>query len=302
MPPRLGIRHTSASESGQIYIPFVNWSLMIGVAILVLGFQGSDRLAAAYGIAVTGTFAISTVLMSMVMRIRWNLNLPVTLIGMLGFLGIELAFFGANAVKIPDGGWLPLALGLVVFMLMVTWKRGREIVAQHLGENAIPLDVFVPNLLANPPVRVSGTALFLTSARSGVPTALLHNLKHNKVLHERVIILNVLFLSKPYVVPESRLEIEEIGQDFYRISVRYGFMDEIDIPLALAKCPCGMALDLMDTTFFFSRENVIPTRGEGMMVWREHLYAMMARNAANPMTFFKIPPNRVVELGTQLNI
>jgi KUP system potassium uptake protein len=151
-------------------------------------------------------------------------------------------------------------------------------------------------------VRVSGTALFLTSARSGVPTALLHNLKHNKVLHERVIILNVLFLSKPYVVPESRLEIEEIGQDFYRISVRYGFMDEIDIPLALAKCPCGMALDLMDTTFFFSRENVIPTRGEGMMVWREHLYAMMARNAANPMTFFKIPPNRVVELGTQLNI
>lgn len=300
--PRLAIRHTSATEAGQIYIPFVNWTLMIGVTLLVLNFQSASNLASAYGIAVTGTFAIDTILMTLVMRTRWDLSLPVTLLGMLGFLFIDLSFFGANAVKIPDGGWFPVVIALTLFTLLVTWKRGREIVVQQLSAVAIPLDAFIPSLLSSPPVRVPGTAIFMTSERKGVPSALLHNLKHNKVLHERVIVLNVVFTSLPYIAPDSRLDIETIGQDFYRVIVRYGFMDEIDIPLALQQCQCGMNLDMMDTTFFFSRENIIPTRGEGMAMWREHLFAGMARNAANPMSFFKIPTNRVVEMGTQLNI
>ena len=300
--PRLIIRHTSATEAGQIYIPFVNWSLAIGVTLLVLGFQSSGNLAAAYGIAVTGTFAISTVLMFMVMRVRWDLGLRVTLAGLLVFLTIDLAFFGANAVKIPDGGWFPLVAALLVFTLLVTWKRGREIVMLRLSERALPLAPFVESLLANPPIRVPGTAVFMTAESKGVPAALLHNLKHNKVLHERVVILNVRYAEVPYVPADTRLELEKLAEGFYHVVVRYGFMDDIDIPEALAACPCGMQFDMMDTTFFFSRENIIPTRGEGMSLWREHIFATMARNAASPMSFFQIPANRVVELGAQLEI
>ncbi|HEX8978076.1 MAG TPA: potassium transporter Kup [Parasulfuritortus sp.] len=300
--PRLVIRHTSAAEAGQVYIPFVNWVLMAGIALLVLSFRSSGNLASAYGIAVTGTFAIDTILMSMVMRVRWDLSLSATLAGMLGFLCIDLSFFGANAVKIPEGGWFPLAVALTLFTLLVTWKQGRRIVAQQLSEGAIQLDVFVASLLASPPARVQGTSVFMTSDRKGVPSALLHNLKHNKVLHERVIVLNVQFTGMPYIADGSRIDLQEVGPGFYRVVVRYGFMDEIDIPQALQRCPCGMSLDMMDTTFFFSRENIIPTKGKGMMIWREHLFATMARNAANPMAFFKIPANRVVEMGTQLTI
>ena len=300
--PRLIIRHTSATESGQIYIPFVNWALAIGVAMLVLGFQNSSNLAAAYGIAVTGTFAISTFLMFVVMRARWDLGLGVTLAGLLIFLTIDLAFFGANAVKIPDGGWFPLVAALLVFTVLVTWKRGREIVMQRLRETALPLAPFVDGLLAHPPLRVPGTAVFMTADAKGAPSALLHNLKHNKVLHERVVILNVRYAEVPYVPADRRLEVAKLAEGFYHVVVRYGFMDDIDIPQALSVCPCGMQFDLMDTTFFFSRENLIPTRGEGMMLWREHIFATMARNAASPMTFFQIPANRVVELGAQLEI
>jgi len=300
--PRLIIRHTSATEVGQIYIPFVNWALAVGIALLVLGFRNSSNLAAAYGIAVTGTFAISTILMFMVMRVRWDLGLGVTLAGLMVFLTIDLAFFGANAVKIPDGGWFPLMVALTVFTLLVTWKGGREIVLERLRETAQPLAPFVEMLLAHPPVRVPGTAVFMTADANGAPSALLHNLKHNKVLHERVVILNVRYAEVPYVPADKRLELSKLAEDFYHVVVRYGFMDDIDIPKALSECPCGMRFDLMDTTFFFSRENLIPTRGEGMMLWREHLFATMARNAASPMTFFQIPANRVVELGAQLEI
>ena len=300
--PRLIIRHTSAAEVGQIYIPFVNWALAVGIAVLVLGFRSSSNLAAAYGIAVTGTFAISTILMFMVMRVRWDLGLGVTLAGLVVFLTIDLAFFGANAVKIPDGGWFPLAAALLVFTLLVTWKRGREIVLERLRETAQPLAPFVEMLLAHPPVRVPGTAVFMTADANGAPSALLHNLKHNKVLHERVVILNVRYAEVPYVPANRRLEMSQLAEGFYHVVIRYGFMDDIDIPKALAECPCGMQFELMDTTFFFSRENLIPTRGEGMMLWREHLFATMARNAASPMTFFQIPANRVVELGAQLEI
>ena len=300
--PRLIIRHTSAAEAGQIYIPFVNWTLVIGIALLVLGFRSSSNLAAAYGIAVTGTFAISTILMFMVMRVRWDLGLGVTLAGLLFFLTIDLAFFGANAVKIPDGGWFPLAAALLVFTLLVTWKRGREIVLQRLQETAQPLAPFVEVLLAHPPIRVPGTAVFMTADASGAPSALLHNLKHNKVLHERVVILNVRYAEVPHVQADRRLELTQLAEGFYHVVIRYGFLDDIDIPRALSECPCGMQFDMMDTTFFFSRENLIPTRGEGMMLWREHLFATMARNAASPMTFFRIPANRVVELGAQIEI
>ena len=300
--PRLIIRHTSASEAGQIYIPFVNWTLAIGIALLVLVFRSSSNLAAAYGIAVTGTFAISTVLMFMVMRVRWDLSPAVALAGLVAFLTIDLAFFGANAVKIPDGGWFPLIVALMIFTLLMTWKGGRDIVLQRLRETALPLAPFVEGLLAHPPLRVPGTAVFMTADANGVPSALLHNLKHNKVLHERVVILNVRYAEVPYVPADRRLEMEKLAEGFYHVVIRYGFMDDIDIPKALAECPCGMQFELMDTTFFFSRENLIPTRGEGMMIWREHIFAAMARNAASPMTFFKIPANRVVELGAQLEI
>ncbi len=300
--PRLIIRHTSATEAGQIYIPFVNWTLALGVALLVLGFQSSSNLAAAYGIAVTATFAIDTLLLGLVMRVLWDVGRKTTLAVMLVFLGIDLAFFGANVVKIPDGGWFPLVVAVTIFTLLVTWKRGREIVAQRLHEKALPLAPFVESLLASPPLRVPGTAVFMTADPNGVPSALLHNLKHNKVLHERVVILNVRYADVPYVPDGKRLELEKLAEGFYHVVVRYGFMDNTDIPKALAECPCGMQFDMMDTTFFFSRENLIPSRGEGMSLWREHVFAAMARNAASPMTFFQIPANRVVELGAQLEI
>jgi KUP system potassium uptake protein len=300
--PRLIIRHTSATEAGQIYIPFVNWTLAVGIALLVLGFQSSSNLAAAYGIAVTGTFAIDTLLLGLVMRVQWDIGPRVTLFTVLAFLTIDLAFFGANIVKIPDGGWFPLIAALMIFTLLVTWKRGREIVMQRLSEKALPLVPFVENIQAYPPTGVSGTAVFMTADANGVPPALLHNLKHNKVLHERVVILNVRYAEVPYVAADRRLEMTKLAEGFYHVVIRYGFMDNIDIPLALAECPCGMKFDMMDTTFFFSRENLIPTHGEGMSIWREHIFAAMARNAASPMSFFQIPANRVVELGAQLEI
>ena len=300
--PRLIIRHTSATEAGQIYIPFVNWTLAIGVALLVLGFQSSSNLAAAYGIAVTGTFAIDTLLLGLVMRVQWDIGPRVTLFAVLTFLTIDLAFFGANIVKIPDGGWFPLIAALMIFTLLVTWKRGREIVIKRLSEKALPLVPFVENLRAYPPTSVSGTAVFMTADANGVPPALLHNLKHNKVLHERVVILNVRYAEVPYVAADRRLEMTKLAEGFYHVVIRYGFMDNIDIPMALAECPCGMKFDMMDTTFFFSRENLIPTHGEGMSIWREHVFAAMARNAASPMSFFQIPANRVVEMGAQLEI
>jgi KUP system potassium uptake protein len=240
--------------------------------------------------------------MFMVIRVRWDLGLGVTLAGALLFLSIDLAYFGANAVKIPDGGWFPLVAALLVFTLLVTWKRGREIVMLRLSEKALPLVPFVESLLVHPPVRVPGTAVFMTTDANGAPSALLHNLKHNKVLHERMVILNVRYAEVPYVPDDRRLELAKLAEGFYHVVIRYGFMDDIDIPKALSVCPCGMQFDMMDTTFFFSRENIIPTRGEGMSLWREHLFATMARNAASPMTFFKIPANRVVELGAQLEI
>jgi KUP system potassium uptake protein len=300
--PRLKIRHTSAEEAGQIYVPFINWVLLTGVALLVLGFRSSSNLAAAYGIAVTGTFATTTILVFYVLRTRWHLSRSLTLLGMAMFLTIDLAFFGANAVKIPQGGWFPLLVACLVFTLLVTWKRGRELVTERLCKEGVPLEEVLHSLQAYPLARVAGTAVFMTRDRRGTPAALLLNLKHNKVLHERVMVLNVRFADVPYVTDQARLEVEELGPGFYRVIVHYGFMDDVDIPGALDACVCGSGFYMMDTTYFYSRENVIPTRGKGMMIWREHLFAAMARSAASPMTFFRIPANRVVELGAQVEI
>lgn len=300
--PRMTIRHTSARERGQIYVPFVNWLLLAGVALLVLGFRDSSNLAAAYGIAVTGTFAIDTILVFVVLRARWRLGMPLTLLYMAFFLGIDLAFFGANAVKIPEGGWFPLVVAAAVFTLLITWKRGREIVMDCLQKDGIPLEQFLPSLLSFPPMRVPGTAVFMTADPQDTPPALLHNLKHNKVIHGRVVVLNVRFADIPFVPEAERTAVTELGPAFYRVIVNYGFMDDVDIPQVLAKCQCGGSFDIMETTFFYSRENLIPCRGEVMALWRERIFAAMARSAASPMTFFRIPANRVVELGTQVEI
>ena len=276
--------------------------LLVGVILLVLGFRSSSNLAAAYGIAVTGTFAIDTVLVFVVLRVRWDLGLPATLLGMALFLCVDLAFFGANAVKIPEGGWFPLMVAVVVFTLLVTWKRGREIVMERLRKDCIPLEAIIASLQAHPPLRVPGTAVFMTADPAGTPAAFLHNLKHNKVLHERVVMLNVRFAAIPTIPDEERIEVIGLGPGFYRVIVRYGFMDDVDIPQVLGRCACGAGFDMMETTFFYSRENLIPTRGGGMTIWREHIFAAMARSAASPMTFFHIPANRVVELGAQFEI
>lgn len=278
--------------------------------LMVLGFIGAslffgDSLitpAISVLSAVEGLEVGEPALQPFVLHTRWHLSWSLTLLGIAMFLTIDLAFFGANAVKIPQGGWFPLLIACLVFIVLVTWKRGRELVTERLRTEAIPLEDVLPSLQAHPPLRVPGTAVFMTGDRGGTPTALLLNLKHNKVLHKRVVILNVRFADEPYVAEQARLEVKELAPGFYRVIVHYGFMDDINIPRALDACTCGARFEMMDTTYFYSRENVIPTRGKGMMIWREHLFAAMARGAASPMTFFRIPASRVVELGTQVEI
>jgi KUP system potassium uptake protein len=300
--PRLVIRHTSETASGQIYMPFINWALMVGVVLLVLGFQSSSNLAAAYGIAVTGNFATTTLLAFLVLRLRWELNLAQTLLGLTAFLAIDLAFFGANAVKIPEGGWFPLLTAALVFTILTTWKRGRDVLARRLGQDGLTMPAFLESININPPARVPGTAVFMTTRASGVPRALLHNLAHNKILHEQVVLATVVTENVPYVPAYQRMEVTDLGQNFYRVNISYGFQESPDIPSAMADCPCGMRFELMETTFFFSRETLIPSREPGMALWRETLFAFLTRNATSPMSFFRIPPNRVVELGAQVEI
>ena len=300
--PRLTIRHTSASERGQIYLPGLNWALMIAVILIILAFRSSDALSFAYGTAVTGTMLFTTILVFFVARQSWRW--PLWKAGLFSgfFVLIDGVFFSANVVKFIAGGWVPVTIGLAVFTLMSTWRRGRKLLTQALSPESLSIPEFLGMITASSVNRVPGTAVFLTVRAGGTPHTLLHNLKHNKVLHERVVILNVRYGEVPYVPADHRLAVTKLGEGVFHVVVRYGFMDDVDIPKALAECPCGMDFDMMDTTFFLSRENLIPTRGGGMMVWREHLFATMARNAASPMTFFRIPPNRVVELGAQLEI
>lgn len=302
--PRMQIKYTSAKEMGQIYIPLINWSLLLGIVALVVGFKSSSELAAAYGIAVTGTMLIDTLLAFVVVVNLWKWNRVLALAGLAFFISIDLAYFIANSTKILDGGWFPLLIGLLVFILLSTWKRGRELLMLSLKRDSLTLEPFLKQLIAHPPQRVAGTAVFLTADATGIPHALLHNLAHNKVLHERVIFLTVSTESVPRVLKTERIEVVELGNGCYRVFVHYGFMDTQDIPKALIQCAArGLVIENMQTSYFLSRETIISSsRLNGMAPWREHLFIQMARNAEGAMSFFKIPTNRVIELGSQVEI
>jgi KUP system potassium uptake protein len=300
--PRLRILHTSASTQGQIYIPIVNWMLLVLVILLVLDFQSSSNLAAAYGIAVTGTMFITTCMMGiLIFQVwRWNRALAILVVG--AFLVIDGAYLASNLLKIPDGGWFPLIVGLIAFTFLTTWARGRYLMQQRLKESAMPMEVFIKSA-AKAATRVPGTAVFMTSSPEGVPHALLHNLKHNKVLHERVIILTVVIDEVPYVDLEDRIEVLDLGANFYRMLLRYGFMQEPDVPAALKLVEnCGPQIKMMDTSFFLARQTLLASERPGMAIWREKLFSWMLRNAESAMEFFKLPTNRVVELGSQVEI
>jgi len=301
--PRMRIMHTSESEIGQIYIPAVNWLQLAVVLIAVIGFGSSDELAGAYGIAVTSTLMATTILTFFVTRYRWHLPLAVCLGATGFFFAIDIMLFSSTALKLFHGGWFPLLLGTILLTLMLTWKRGRELVFDNLEKHAIPLDAFMESLFVAPPVRVPGTALFLRGESDGVPHALLHNLVHNKVLHERVVFLTVHIREEPWVPPAEQVKIVELGHNCYQLNVQYGFKDEPDIPGILRQCAgLGLSFEMMETSFFIARQTVISTPGRGMAPWREHLYVMMSRNARAAADYYQIPPNRVIELGTQIEI
>jgi KUP system potassium uptake protein len=300
--PRLRISHTSASTAGQIYIPLINWALMIAIILLVLSFQTSSNLTAAYGIAVTGAMLIDNFLIAVVLfgLWKWKKRYAVPLLAL--FFVVDLAYFTANLTKVPDGGWFPLLAGVVIFTLLTTWSKGRRLMVDRMRESAMPIQVFIQSA-ASSATRVKGTAVFMTSTPEGVPHALLHNLKHNKVLHERVVLLTVKIADQPYVDEKDRVTLDDLGQGFHRMKIFYGFMQEADVPAALQSCAeCGGAFKMMDTSFFLSRQTLLPSEHPGMPIWREKLFAWMLRNAESAMEFFRLPTNRVVELGSQVEI
>ena len=301
--PRMKVEHTSSSTRGQIYIPYVNWILMLACIGLVIGFGSSSNLAAAYGIAVTLTMIITTLLFYFVARRQWNWNVWLAGIFCGVFLIIEVAFFGANLLKIAHGGWFPLVMGLLIFTAMSTWKTGRRVLGERLRSSFIPLDLFLADVQLNAPHRVAGTAVFLSSNAGSTPLALLHNLKHNRVLHQRVIFLTIQTEDAPHIHVTNRIELEKLREGFYRVVARYGFMEDPNVPEILEHCrPLGLDCDTMSTTFFLSRETILATKAPGMALWREHLFAFMSRNAQRPTDFFRIPANRVVELGMQVEM
>ena len=299
--PRLEVQHSSDKQIGQIYLPTINWMLLLAVIALVIGFGSSTRLASAYGIAVTGTMLITNVLAYVVTRWLWNWNPWRAFLGVLPFLIIDTAFFTANLTKVKDGGWFPLVFGILIFALLVTWKRGRTLLQLRLAQEAVELDPFITSLGYGGTTRVAGTAIFLNSNPKGVPHALLHSLKHYKALHERVVLVSVIISDVPYVGDSQRVVVEQMANSFWRIKIFYGFKDDIDLPHALEwSAEQGLALDMMDTSFFLGRETLIPRMGSDMPFWQEKLFIAMFRNAISAASFFKLPPNRVVELGTQI--
>ena len=303
--PRMRIKHTSSDTIGQIYIPGINRGLALLVIGLVLAFQSSSDLAVAYGISVSATMLIDTLLLALVAHTLWPRARYWILLLCAVFLLVDLAFVLANGSKLLQGAWVPVVLGIVLFLMMRTWRRGRELLREEMSKEGIQLNTFLPGLMLVPPVRVPGTAVFLTASPGVVPHALLHNLKHNKVLHERNVFLTVETLNVPYAPQDSRLRIEAIeGQDFYRALVRYGFMETPDVPAALMRScdQCELEVNPMDTTYFVSRESIVASRHRGMPIWRDRLFAFMHRNAAPATNFFRIPGNRLVELGAQVEI
>lgn len=301
--PRLSIMHTSDQQIGQIYIPAINWMLLLSVVIIILAFQNSSNLAAAYGIAVTGTMVVTTILACTVARHNWNWSLAASLTLLVALLCMDIPLFTANIHKISDGGWLPILIGSITFLLTSTWKRGRQLLAQRLKEQAIPLDSFVENLETYPPVRIPGTAIFLNSSIEGVPHALLHNLKHNKVLHERVVIMTIKIKETPRVASKNRVTITQLSESFWQIIGYYGYKEQPNVKQLLKACSKkNFTTELMDTSFFLSYETIISTRRPGMVLWREKLFIWMNKNALRATDFFQVPTNRVLELGAQIEI
>jgi KUP system potassium uptake protein len=303
--PRLKLLHTSERAIGQIFVPFVNWSLFIAVCALVLGFQSSSALANAYGIAVAATMVIECVLAMVVARLIWKWKMWMVVLVIGSMLVIDCFFLASNAVKFFSGGWFPVLIGTAIFGMLMTWKRGRALMFRRLTEQGIPLKPFLEGLEAHPPYKVQGTAIFMSSTIDTVPHALLHNLKHNKILHEQTVFLTIIVHDVPRVPPEDRVQLERLVNGFYRLEAWYGFTEQPDIDEILSACRVryGMSFDVMDTSFFLSRETVIPTSEIlGMALWRDHLFAWMSRNATRATDFFNIPPNRVVELGTHVEI
>jgi KUP system potassium uptake protein len=301
--PRLFIDHTSAHEIGQVYVPQVNWALMVSTIAIVIGFGSSTGLAAAYGIAVTLTMVITAILLHVVMTERWRWPRPAAFLVTSVFLSIDLAFFGANALKIAHGGWLPLVIGAFLFTLMTTWKTGRRILGARLASRATPLAEFLDTVLKTPPARVPGTAVFMSGQAQATPIALVHNLRYNKVLHEQVVMLTVTTEPVPHVADDRCREIRRLSDGISQLTVRYGFMEDPDVPQALRDARAeGLTLDENDVAYFLGRETLIVTRQPGMARWREWLFVLMTRNAAGPTVYFRLPPHQVVELGVQVEL
>ena len=300
--PRIRIIHTSAREIGQIYIPSVNWLLMLCAIGLVIGFKHASALAGAYGVAVTATMGITTALFAVIARERWKWPLSAVLGFAIPFLVIDLAFFGANIIKVADGGWFPLLVGATIFTLMATWFTGRRILTARLAEGGLATDAFLHELDGGRVQRVRGTAVFLTRQQEGIPTALLHNIKHNKVVHERVVLLSVLIEETSHLSPEERFEWTELGHGVYRLVLHFGFLEDPNLPDVLGSIPGPVSFGTMTTSYFLGRETLIPSSEPGMALWREHLFAWMTRNASSAATFFSLPPNQVIELGAQVRM
>ncbi|MEQ1499104.1 MAG: potassium transporter Kup [Novosphingobium sp.] len=297
--PRLKTFHTSERAAGQIYIPAINWGLLVMVLVLVLGFRESTRLASAYGISVVGTMLITTIMLAVLVIKVWNWNRWLAGLMISIFLLVDGVYFASNVTKIPDGGWFPLVVAAMLFTVLTTWATGRRLMRERMDETAMPLDVFVKS--AASVHRVRGTAVFLSAAPDAIPSALLHNLKHNQVMHKRVLILTVQVAEVPYVDQSSRVETKHLGEGFHRLMINYGFMEEIDIPRDLAESVSEF--DMMTTSFFLGRQKLIPSRSRpGMAIWRERLFAWLSKSSESAMEFFKLPTNRVVELGSQLEI
>lgn len=302
--PRMSINHTSEAERGQIYIPVVNWALLIMVLFTVVEFRESSNLAAAYGISVTTTMLITTLLVAVVMIREWKLNPLIVAVFLVVFLAIDLSFWAANLIKVKDGGWYPLVLGLVCFTCLMTWYTGRRLLREKAIDGSIPLSDFVTSILAYPPHRVEGTAVFLTAHVDHTPATMLHNLKHNKVLHKRVFFIKLSTWDVPYVNDDERLQLKELGKDIYVVRAVHGFKETPDMKsvLALITAKHGLEFEEMDTSFFLARDTIVPSKLPGMALWREKLFSWMYQNAAKPSDFFQIPPNRVVELGAKIEI
>jgi KUP system potassium uptake protein len=301
--PRIDIRRTSETQAGQIYVPQVNTFLMVGVLVLLVLFQDSSHLTAAYGIAVTGAMFVDTLLFFVIIRWMWKRPLWVAALAAGAFGALDLVFISSNLLKIPQGAWLPLVLGAALVTIMLTWRRGAEILTEKTRRDSLPLLELSDILKARAPYRAPGTAIFLTSDAEMAPVALMHNLKHNKVLHEKNIILTIHTAETPRVSEDKRVRIEPVNDDFKKIIVTYGFMESPNIPKALGLCrKLGLKFDIMATSFFLGRRSVVPSAQSGMPLWQDKLFIFLMKNAANPTDFFKIPPGRVVELGTQVTV